>query len=326
MKGTPILTPAQGGFIKHFVASNYANGVTGTVEFQAVMGMLTLLFALSLWKIFYNPTIRTLVPDKWIAFKLIKKENISHDTIKVTFENPKGPNAILGLPIGQHISFKFRDQDGKDVIRSYTPITGDEVPGLVTFCIKVYQPNVHPKFPSGGKMSQYVDGVEIGGEVLMRGPKGSLDYKGQGMFDIIKPRKPVDSRKCKHIGMIAGGTGLTPMLQVVMAVLRDENDHTTTIHLLLANQTVSDILLKPTLDNLAKQYPTRFNVTYTLDRPPPTWSGPSGFITKKMIDEHLPTAADDVQIFMCGPPPMIKFACEPNLEKAGFKSNQIYVF
>lgn len=45
-----------------------------------------------------------------------------------------------------------------------------------------------------------------------------------------------------------------------------------------------------------------------------------------MISECLPTAAEGVQIFMCGPPPMIKFACLPNLEKCGFKENQLFTF
>ena len=44
--------------------------------------------------------------------------------------------------------------------------------------------------------------------------------------------------------MIAGGTGLTPMLQIIYAVLRDERDSVTTLHLLLANQTEGDILCR----------------------------------------------------------------------------------
>lgn len=162
--------------------------------------------------------------------------------------------------------------------------------------------------------------------MLMRGPKGSLDYKGQGKFDIIKPRKPLDSRKATSFGMIAGGTGLTPMLQVISAVLRDEHDSTTTMHLLLANQTEGDILCREQLEKLEKDFPTRFFVNYTLDRPPKGWKGHSGFITKEMIDDCLPTAAEGVQVLMCGPPPMIKFACLPNLEKCGFKQNQLYTF
>ena len=33
-------------------------------------------------------------------------------------------------------------------------------------------------------------------------------------------------RTCKRVGMIAGGTGITPMLQVIRAVLKDPGDST----------------------------------------------------------------------------------------------------
>jgi hypothetical protein len=31
-------------------------------------------------------------------------------------------------------------------------------------------------------------------------------------------------------------------------------------------------------------------------------------------------------IFMCGPPPMINFACKPNLEKAGHVAANVHCF
>lgn len=45
-----------------------------------------------------------------------------------------------------------------------------------------------------------------------------------------------------------------------------------------------------------------------------------------MIKDHLPAPAADVQILMCGPPPMIKFACIPNLEKLGYKPDMYVAF
>lgn len=46
-------------------------------------------------------------------FKLINKENVSHDTRRFTFAL-QTPTTKLGLPIGQHISLRFTDQDGKN--------------------------------------------------------------------------------------------------------------------------------------------------------------------------------------------------------------------
>ena len=57
-------------------------------------------------------------------------------------------------------------------IRSYTPVTGNEILGEVTFIIKVYKAGVHPKFPNGGKLSQHLDSLKIGDTIEMKGPKG----------------------------------------------------------------------------------------------------------------------------------------------------------
>ncbi len=40
--------------------------------------------------------------------------------------------------------------------------------GYVDFVIKVYFPNVHPKFPNGGEMSHHLEKLNIGDAVEMR--------------------------------------------------------------------------------------------------------------------------------------------------------------
>lgn len=50
-----------------------------------------------------------------------------------------------------------------------------------------------------------------GDTVLFKGPKGRFTYQS-GMK--------------RHIGMLAGGTGITPMYQVAQAILKDPNDKT----------------------------------------------------------------------------------------------------
>ena len=51
-----------------------------------------------------------------------------------------------------------------------------------------------------------------------------------------------------------------------------------------------------------------------------------GFVDEAMVREHLPPAGDDTLVLLCGPPPMIKFACFPNLEKVGHSKNAIVCF
>jgi len=118
------------------------------------------------------------------------------------------------------------------------------------------------------------------------------------------------------------------MLQMMHAVLRDEPNSDVTVSLLYANQTEDDILVRQELEESVEKYNGRFKLHYTVDRAPADWKYSEGFITKEMIETHLPKASADgsTQILMCGPPPMVKFACLPNLEALGFKKTDYFVF
>ncbi|KHJ98393.1 oxidoreductase, FAD-binding protein [Oesophagostomum dentatum] len=291
-------------------------------------------------------------PETKYALPLAEKIEISHDTRKFRFRLPTQEH-ILGLPVGQHVYLSAKI-DGKLVVRPYTPVSGDDDPGYVDLMIKVYYRGVHPKFPDGGKMSQHLDQMKIGETIDFRGPSGLIVYRGNGKFD-IKPDKKSSPRErvFKTISMIAGGTGITPMLQptlshrqalllligrqpdslaevaqwklVITAILKNDDD-TTQVYLLFANQSEEDILCRTELDKLATEHGDKFKVWYTVDRPPNNWSYSAGFIDEDMIKEHLPPPSDDSAVFLCGPPPMINFACNPNLDKLGYSPDNRFQF
>merc|ERR1711920_303071 len=119
----------------------------------------------------------------------------------------------------------------------------------------------------GGKSSLFLDSKSVGDEIEIMGPVGGNEYLGNGTFKL-----PGRTATVKNIGMMAGGTGLTPMLQVAQAVLRDPTD-TSNLSLIYANKTADDILCRDLLDDLVAQSYGRFNVTYTLDFPPMGWKG-----------------------------------------------------
>ncbi|KAG8793788.1 NADH-cytochrome b5 reductase [Serendipita sp. 398] len=104
----------------------------------------------------------------------------------------------------------------------------------------------------------------------------------------------------RHLGMIAGGTGITPMLQIIRAVLKDHDDKTQ-VSLIYANVTFDDILLKEELDHLAEAHPDRFSVYYVLnEQPADGWDGGVGFVTKDMIKHHMPAPKEDIKVLLCG--------------------------
>lgn len=48
------------------------------------------------------------------------------------------------------------------------------------------------------------------------------------------------------------------------------------------------------------------------------WHYSTGFVSEEMVKEHLFPYTEGSLAVMCGPPPMIKFACLPNLAKHGY--------
>jgi len=267
---------------------------------------------------------RTLGPDpnKTVKLPLIKITQVSHDTKIFRFGLPEGHR--LGLPVGQHVNTKAKI-DGKLVIRAYTPISSDDDIGFVDLLIKVYFPN--EKFPTGGKMTQYINNLKIGDGLDFTGPKGRIIYQRNGQFKIRgekKDDKPQMISGIRNIGLVAGGSGITPMLQIVRDVFKSEED--TRLWLLFANQTESDILLREEIEDIKRQHPNRFSFMYTLDRPNDSWTYQKGFINKEMCAAHLPVPGEDTMILMCGPPPMIKFALLPNLEALGHSENRTFAY
>jgi len=304
------------------------------LKFVGVSAAVGALVAGALWYVLGGNTSKkalgkpTLVSrDQKYSLKLIKRTEISPDTRIFRFELPS-PDHVLGLPTGKHVNLSARI-DGKLCIRSYTPVSSDQTDkGYVDFIIKVYFPNVHPKFPDGGKMSMHLEKMKIGESIDIRGPNGLLEYKtGRKVYIAPKAGEEPELRFVRQLGLIAGGSGITPMLQIIRHVVREKDD--VELFLLYANQTEKDILCKDELDQIAKDSNGRVHVHYTLDRPPPGWTGSSGFIDEEMLIKSMPKRQmdKDTTILICGPPPMVKFACLPNLRKMAFQEDEhIFVY
>ena len=259
-------------------------------------------------------------PKKWVAFPLESREDINHNTRRLRF---KLPVEDLGLPVGMHIFLKGKI-DGAPVMRAYTPV--GHGPFYVEFIIKVYFP-LPPKFPDGGKLTQHMESLKVGDTLEFKGPLGEFDFDCSGK---ALPRDTLSTFKMngspggtfKHLGLIGGGSGITPCLQVAEALLKLDRD--LTVSLLYANQSPEDILCQEEIDVIAKD--PRVKVWYTVDRAPEGWKYSIGFINEDMLRTHLPAASEQTYIFMCGPPPMLKFACRPNLDKLGHAESHVLAF
>ncbi|OAY82958.1 NADH-cytochrome b5 reductase-like protein [Ananas comosus] len=222
-------------------------------------------------------------PEKWLEFKLQETARVNHNTQLFRFSFD--PTAKLGLDVASCILTRAsigEESEGRRryVIRPYTPISDPDSKGYFDLLIKVY---------SDGKMSQYFATLKPGDVVEVKGPIEKIRYS---------------PNMKKKIGMIAGGTGITPMLQVIKAILKNPDDKTQ-VSLLYANISPEDILLKGELDRLAASYPN-FKVFYTVDKPSKNWRGGVGYVSQDMILKGLPGPGEDSLILVCGPPEMMK--------------------
>lgn len=297
------------------------NAVVAAVVVLTVVGALVSVVLASRTA---KPAPVALDPREKRDFPLIARKNLSHDTVKFTFRLPT-PQHKLGLPVGQHM-FVGGDvkSTGKYASRPYTPVSSDADLGTFDLVVKVYRPC--DRFPEGGLISQHLDALEIGECVSVRGPLGKITYSAAGMLT-VKVGRELKPMPVRHIGMIAGGTGITPMLQIIRHIARRgyAND-TTRTSLLFANQTEDDILVREELEEVAEQSDS-FHLHYTLDRPPTEgWSHSTGFVDEAMIKANMPPPGPDTVILLCGPPPMITYACLPNLEALGYDKSRILTF
>ncbi len=82
--------------------------------------------------------------------------------------------------------------------------------------------------------------------------------------------------------MVCGGSGITPIFQVLRAVMKDRDDptHCTVLN---GNRAEEDILCKPELDAMVAGNEDRCDLVYSLTRPGPNWNGRTGRMDKSLL-------------------------------------------
>ncbi|CAI6013872.1 unnamed protein product [Clonostachys chloroleuca] len=256
-----------------------------------------------------NPHMVTgfLNPKEYKGLTVARIDQLSPNVYLYVFNLPD-KHLVLGLPVGQHVAVKAI-VNGQCVTRSYTPTSNNLDTGVLELVIKVY--------PDGVLTGNLFANLKIGDQVQFRGPKGPMRYQA-GL--------------CNKIGMIAGGTGITPMYQLIRAICEDERD-TTEISLIFANRSEEDILLRSELEGFAARYPRNFKLWFMLDKPPESWDYGKGYLTREVMSERLPSAAPDSKIMLCGPPGLVA-ASKRALVSLGFQepgavakmTDQIFLF
>ncbi|CAH1773595.1 unnamed protein product [Owenia fusiformis] len=219
-----------------------------------------------------HPVIST---STYTPFTIESIHRESHDSFIYRFPLPQ--NTSLGLTVGQHIILRGQ-VNGRYITRQYTPISDLKALGYFDILIKVY-----PK----GEMSQYVKTWRVGDILEWRGPYGTFTYK---------------SNTYRHLLLVAAGTGIAPMVQVIQDILENEEDETF-IRLVFSVKTYQDIILKDLLKKWQCYW--NFTVTYVISQDP-TCIGKYGEdihigrITEDFLVAELDKCVGSKLILICG--------------------------
>jgi len=238
---------------------------------------------------------------------------LTHDTVLLTFKLPDSSKP-LGLSTCACILCKFDDSSsGEAVVRPYTPVSSNDMVGKFQLVIKVYRE---------GKMSRYLNEAPLGSAVQFK----HIKFNVKTQYPFAK----------KHITMLVGGTGITPMIQALHAILGTATD-ATKVTVIFGNKSQKDILCNDLLEAWSKNSAGRLEVVHVLSdaEKDALWAGPKGFITRDLIQKHSAPPSEDVLIMVCGPPAMYTSLCGPRdkpkelvgvLSDMGYTAEQVVKF
>lgn len=218
-------------------------------------------------------------------FRLGEVINLAQDVAIFRFLLPKADDEFSLNPCSTlQVSHRTGSNMVEQVVRCYTPISPNGTKGYFDVLVKK-QPN--------GRMTETMFSLEVGESLFFRVQEYKLSYA---------------ANKWKNVGLIGGGTGITPLFQVINHALANDEDQTK-LSLLFANRRESNILLRGTLDDLAEKHADRFKVHYIVNKGNENWKGYTGHINAQVIKETMPAPARDMKILICGPDKMMAHLC-----------------
>jgi NAD(P)H-flavin reductase/ferredoxin len=193
-------------------------------------------------------------------------------------------DAAMNFLPGQYVHLGV---PGTDAQRSYSfanppPTEGadGESAGSLEFFIKLLD---------DGVMSDYLSArAKVGDDMAVTGPFGR--------FYLRPPTRP--------IVMVAGGTGLAPMLSMFGAMI-DGGATGQPVHLLYGANTPDEMFALDRLDAV-REAGIGLTVETCVVEPGDGWDGATGHVTSLLRPEII--NGGDCDVYLCGPPPMIEAA------------------
>lgn len=138
------------------------------------------------------------------------------------------------------------------------------------------------------------------------------------------PGKETKIKTFKKIGMLAAGTGIAPIFQILQAA--DRNKDVTEFVLFFGNSTSKDILLREELEKFVKNKNFNFSLSFIINEQEEGWNGEVGHFNKENIAKYMPKSNDDTLIVYCGRKALNVEIFEKSLIELGHSKENIFKF
>jgi ferredoxin-NADP reductase len=196
--------------------------------------------------------------------KILSTGFITPDVKQITVDKPKG----YTYTPGQATEISINKPGLKEEKRPFSFTSLNNWMHL-EFTIKIYADR--------NGVTKEIEKLQIGDELIIRKPFGTITYKGPGVF-------------------IAGGAGITPFIAIFRQLYREGKAHTNT--LLFSNKTRSDVILHKELKQMLKS--NYFNIF--------TREGVVGFMENRIDENYLIAKIKNFSqnFYVCGPEKFVK--------------------
>jgi ring-1,2-phenylacetyl-CoA epoxidase subunit PaaE len=229
-------------------------------------------------------------------------ERLTADSVALTFDVPPEVRDEYAFAAGQHLTLRAV-LDGDEVRRSYS-ICSPPSSGTLRIAVKRLE---------GGLFSGHaLDQVDVGDVLDVMRPAGRFGVR-------------LDPANTKHYVAIAAGSGITPVLSILGAVL--ETEPASCFTLIYANRDMGSVMFLEELADYKDRYPARLQLIHVLSREERDAELLSGRIDaaklEALLDRLIPP--DDVDDWLlCGPFEMVEHAHEQLLAR-GVTNKQIHL-
>ncbi len=218
--------------------------------------------------------------------KLREVEHLTSDICRVVLELPEPMPFVAGQFVNVVVP-------GTELVRTYSMANGSADPHRIDLICKLLP---------GGAFSDYLRSApELGSAVQLSGPFGMLRIR----------------LSHREIVMVAGGSGLAPLLSMLADLARNGSERVIT--LVFGARTPADLYLVEEIEALKASLPGLTFIPVVQDGGS-DWSGVTGVVTDALGAKESWESTD---AYLCGPPGMIDAATEL-LVSRGVRTQNVY--